>query len=93
MIAWPGGAQKLIPEACRPPPGTVGWFAVHRTLSGPSFKLAEQGILESRHAYSGPELNRDFSRFSEDRPTHTEYGFWPVTCVCVCPDHHHHAQG
>ena len=26
---------------------------------------------------------RDFSRFSEDRPTHTEYGFGAVTSV-VC---------
>ena len=30
------------------------------------------------------ELYRDFSRFSEDRPTHTEYGFEAVT-LCVCP--------
>ena len=28
---------------------------------------------------------RDFSRFSEDRPTHTEYGFEAVTLLSVCP--------
>ena len=27
--------------------------------------------------------NRDFSRFSEDRPTQHVVDFWPVTCV-VC---------
>ena len=29
-------------------------------------------------------IYRDFSRFSEDWPTHTECGFEAVTSVCVC---------
>ena len=29
------------------------------------------------------KFNRDFSRFSEDRPTPHVVDFWPVTSVCL----------
>ena len=52
-------------------------------------KRATKTFLVSTMSYSVTSrvlcewVHRDFSRFSEDRTTHTEYGFEAVTSVCA----------